>query len=69
MPAVRGRSVGPTAGQDRYEFLDVLRGLALAGIVLANMISLSLYLYLPESQRARLCTASTDRVLDFSNWS
>jgi uncharacterized protein len=65
MEAVRARSVGPTAGQERYEFLDVLRGLALAGIVLANMISLSLYLYLSASERASLSTASTDRVFDF----
>ena len=65
MEPVRRRSVGPTAGQERYEFLDVLRGLALAGIVLANMISLSLYLYLPEPERASLSTAFTDRVFDF----
>ena len=45
---VRARSVGPTVGQERYEFLDVLRGLALASIVLANMVSLSLYLYLSD---------------------
>ena len=49
MEAMRERSVGPTAAQERYEFLDVLRGVALAGIVLANMISLSLYLYLSEA--------------------
>jgi len=51
--------------QERYAFLDVLRGAALLGIVLANMISLSLYLYLSESERAVLSTASSDRVLDF----
>ena len=62
---VRGSGVGPTIGLERYEFLDVLRGLALAGIVLANMISLSLYLYLSESERAGLNTASTDRLFDF----
>ena len=65
MEAVRAQRAGPTAGQERYEFLDVLRGVALAGIVLANMISLSLYLYLSESERASLSTASTDRVFDF----
>jgi uncharacterized protein len=65
MEAVRARSVGPTAEQERDEFLDVLRGLALAGIILANMISLSLYLYLSESERASVSTASTDRVFDF----
>ena len=65
MEAVRTRRVGPTGGQERHEFLDVLRGLSLAGIVLANMISLSLYLYLSESERASLSTASSDRVFDF----
>ena len=65
MEPVPGRSLGPTAGRERYEFLDVLRGVALAGIVLANMISLSLYLYLSESDKASLSTASTDRVFDF----
>ena len=65
MEAASARSVAPTAAQERYAFLDVLRGLALAGIVLANMISLSLYLYLSESERASLSTASTDRVFDF----
>jgi len=59
------RRVEPIAGRERYEFLDVLRGLALAGIVLANMISLSLYLYLSESERESLSTASTDPLFDF----
>jgi uncharacterized protein len=31
--------LAPTPAQERYEFLDVLRGFALAGIVLANMVS------------------------------
>ena len=65
MPAVHARSVGPTSGHERYEFLDVLRGVALAGIVLANMVSLSLYLYLSESETAALPTASTDGLFDF----
>jgi uncharacterized protein len=64
MEAIRAGSIEPTAGQERYEFLDVLRGLALAGIVLANMVSLSLYLYLSKSERAILRTASTDGVFD-----
>jgi len=42
-----------------------VRGFALLGIVLANMISYSLYLYLPDAARAALTTAPTDRVLDF----
>ena len=65
MDRIGALSVGPTAEQERYEFLDVLRGFALVGIVLANMISLSLYLYLPESAKAGMSTASIDGVLDF----
>jgi len=65
MDRVRPRSVGPTAGQERHEFLDVLRGFALLGIALANMISLSLFLYLSESERASLRTSSADKVFDF----
>ena len=56
---------GPTTGQERFEFLDVLRGVALAGIVLANMVSLSLYLYLSESEKAGLITVFTDRSFHF----
>lgn len=35
------------------------------GIVLANMVSLSLYLYLSDHAKASLRTASTDRLVDF----
>lgn len=55
----------PASAQERYEFLDVLRGFALAGIVLANMISYSLYLSLSPAAKAALPTAATDPALDF----
>ncbi len=55
----------PTLGQERYEFLDVLRGFALFGIITANMIIYSLYLYLPESAKVSMDSYSMDRVLDF----
>lgn len=55
----------PTSGQERYEFLDVLRGFALFGIITANMILYSLYLYLPEPAKVSMSTYATDRVLDF----
>ena len=61
----RARDLTPTWGHERYEFLDVLRGFALFGIITANMIIYSLYLYLPESAKVSLDTYSTDRVLDF----
>lgn len=54
-----------TLGQERFEFLDVLRGFGLFGIVTANMISYSLYLYLPESTKVSMNTYSADKVFDF----
>jgi uncharacterized protein len=55
----------PTSGSERYQFLDVLRGFALIGIITANMILYSLYLDLPESAQTSMSTHATDRVLDF----
>ena len=54
----------PTRARERYEFLDVLRGAALFGIVSANMIGYSLYLYLPDSAKAGMTTYAADKVLD-----
>ena len=61
------RTIGmaPTSGRERYQFLDVLRGFALFGIITANMILYSLYLDLPESAKTSMSTHATDRVLDF----
>src|SRR5689334_22640781 len=55
----------PTSRQERYDFLDILRGFALIGIISANMILYSLYVYLPEPAKASMSTYSIDRVLDF----
>ena len=61
----RVTTLTPTSGQERFEFLDVLRGCALFGIITANMISYSLYLYLPESAKVSMSTYTADMVLDF----
>lgn len=61
----RAVTLTPTSVQERFEFLDVLRGFALFGIITANMVLYSLYLYLPESGKVSMNTHSTDRVLDF----
>jgi hypothetical protein len=53
----------PTA--ERVELLDVVRGVALFGIVSANMIGYSLYLYLPDGAKRAIATHASDRVLDF----
>lgn len=55
----------PTQAAERFEVLDVVRGLALLGIVSANMILYSLYIDLPDASKAALATHSTDRVLDY----
>ena len=57
--------MAPTSGHERYEFLDILRGFALFGIIAANMISYSLYLRIPEAAKVNMSTYSIDRVLDF----
>lgn len=56
--------LAPASREERYEFLDALRGFSLAGIVLANMISYSLYLYLSDAQKGSLTTAASDKLLD-----
>ena len=57
--------MAPTAGTERFEFLDVLRGFALFGIITANMILYSLYLNLPESAKEAMSTYPQDKVVDF----
>ncbi len=61
----RAVTLTPTSVPERFEFLDVLRGFALFGIITANMILYSLYLYLPEAGKVSMNTYSTDRILDF----
>lgn len=56
---------GPVPAAERFELLDVVRGVALFGIVSANMISYSLYLYLPDGAKRAIATHAADRVLDF----
>lgn len=55
----------PASVQERYGFVDALRGFSLLGIILANMISLSLYLYLPPAVKESFATIRTDKALDF----
>jgi len=55
----------PTQAGERFEVLDVVRGLALFGIISANMILYSLYIDLSDSSKAALATHSADRVLDY----
>lgn len=54
----------PVAASQRIELLDALRGFALAGVLLANLVALSLYMYLPGGQMTVLATAAADRLLE-----
>lgn len=53
----------PVQGGERYPILDVLRGLALFGICLANFPEFSLYSFLPQEAVAAMPTAGADRVV------
>ena len=53
-------ALGPTAGGQRLSLLDALRGFALAGVLLVNLGSFTLYYYLSPEQRAALPTAGFD---------
>lgn len=52
---------GPVPADERLALLDALRGFALAGVLLANLNSLTLYEYLSAEQRAALPTAGFDQ--------
>lgn len=54
---------GPVAPHERFPVLDVLRGLALFGICLANFPEFSLYSFLPPAAAAALPTADADKVV------
>lgn len=50
----------------RLEVLDALRGVALLGVLLANLRDFSLYAFLPEAARAALPTAAWDRPIELA---
>lgn len=55
----------PTSLTERYTLLDVLRGFALLGVLLANMVSHSGYFFLSEAGMAALDTAKIDQ---YAEW-
>ncbi len=55
----------PALKKERYKILDVIRGFALLGIIVANMVLYSLYLDLPASKTQSLATYSSDKIFDF----
>ena len=58
-------TTGPTAERERHLILDVLRGLALMGIALANFPEFALWTFLSGDEQAAMATASTDRVVRY----
>ncbi|MET1163006.1 MAG: DUF418 domain-containing protein [Pseudoxanthomonas sp.] len=63
-PLLPTRHDGPTAAGERLELIDALRGFALAGVLLVNLDSFSLYAFLDGVARAALPTAGFDLRVD-----
>ena len=57
--------LAPVSAAERYEFLDVLRGAALLGIVTANTYLYSLYWRLSDAAKTALPTWVTDGPVEF----
>ena len=55
----------PVKSSERYAILDVLRGLALLGIALANFPEFSLYSFLPVEAAGAMPTAGIDRIVRY----
>lgn len=55
----------PVRSSERYAILDVLRGLALLGIALANFPEFSLYSFLPVKVAGAMPTAGIDRIVHY----
>ncbi len=56
---------GPTTERQRFLILDLLRGLALVGIALANFPEFALWTFLSGEQQAAMPTATVDRMVRF----
>ena len=56
---------GPTTERERYQILDVLRGLALMGIALANFPEFALWTFLSADEQAQMPTATVDTVVRY----
>ena len=56
---------GPTAERERHLILDVLRGLALMGIALANFPEFALWTFLSGDEQAAMSTANLDHTVRY----
>ena len=59
------RNNGPVSERERFLILDVLRGLALAGIALANYPEFALWTFLSNEEQTAMATAGVDKVVRF----
>jgi len=55
----------PVSAQERVRLLDALRGFAILGILLANMLLFSGYVFLTHESAAELTTATADHIAVF----
>lgn len=62
LPSVHYAS--PSTEGERLELIDALRGFALAGVLLVNLGSFTLYAFLDDAARTALPTAGFDRMAD-----
>lgn len=63
--SVTNHTAIPVKSSERYAILDVLRGLALLGIALANFPEFSLYSFLPVEAAGAMPTAGIDRIVRY----
>ena len=58
-------TTGPTSEKQRFLILDLLRGLALMGIALANFPEFGLWTFLSSSEQIAMPTANIDEIVRF----
>ena len=63
--SVTNHTAIPVKSSERYVILDVLRGLALLGIAIANFPEFSLYSFLPVDAANAMPTAGIDRIVRY----
>ena len=61
-------TTGPTTERQRHLILDLLRGLALMGIALANFPEFALWTFLSAEEQAAMPTAEVDRVVRYAQY-
>lgn len=65
MVDLRGVASGPVGAGERSALLDSLRGWALLGILIANMISFAGFIFIPDPERAKVLLAEFNNAAEF----